>query len=166
MRARYSSRCTIRACAFFTSSMLRENRTTNDSCISSVRGGRVTPTSRSLACAKNMKLPAMPFSASSWLPLPKINLRQTGRPKQLSRRAPVVALLQSGCSRPNHRRLASAGGGILMSFSWRHRLEMQILQHQTVASMSPTPAQRESKVFDTPASTGFASLLRRVASFS
>ena len=71
---------------------------------------------------------------------------------------------QSGCSRPSHRRLARAGGGIWMSSLGTQRLEMQSLQHHAVASMSPTPAHRESNVFVALALTGFPSPSARFSS--
>ena len=93
-----------------------------------------------------MEFPAMPFSASSLSPTEgrKMSCRHTARPRQLSMRVPIDACWQSGCSRPSQRRFASAGGGMAISSSRRHKLLMQSLQHQTVASLSPTPAQRRS----------------------
>ena len=74
-----------------------------------------------------------------------MSLRHTGRPKQLSIFVPKEVFWHKMCSRPNQSKFASAGGGIRICVgAGRQRLFIQVLQHHTVVSMSPTPAQRES----------------------
>ena len=144
----YSCRLTISACALLTCSMLRANRTTKVFCTCVVVGGSEVASSSGLAWARRMQLPPMPFSCSSLSPLPRLSLRHTGRPRQLSMRVPKDAFCHELCSRPSQSRFASAGGGMAISAAVRrHKLRMQVLQHCTVASSSPMPAQRLSNGF-------------------
>ena len=125
--------------------MLRANKTTKLAWTCSFVGGSDAASSSGRACASRMELPETPFSCSSLAPFPRISFRHTARPRQLSIRVPTDALWQVKCSRPNQKRFASANGGMAISSGVRlHKLLIHVLQHQTVAFLSPTPAQRPS----------------------
>ena len=85
-------------------------------------------------------LPDMPLWTSSSPPLPRKSCLMINRAELDNILVAKVASLNTGCCLPPKKELASARGGIL-GFSV-HRLSTHSLQHQTVAPLSPMPAQR------------------------